>query len=130
MEIDLMKLPYGACESEMEASQLKASKILTTLNYINNNSSVKYTELLVSMNVFNIIESHSYFHSDKIQPTTIDEPFIVGRFNNFICLLDFQLPPDELILRLDTQTLREVKLNSLFNNEAFPVSLSLYLKGN
>lgn len=129
MEIDLLNLPYGACESEREAMQLKASKILTTLNLININSSIKYTEVLISVNVFNLIETHSYFISEKIQPTTLEEPFVVGTLAEFVCLLDFKLPPDELVLRLDKKNSRELTINSLLENEkAIEKSISLYLK--
>lgn len=113
MEIDLRNNYSNLNLSYKDEYQVKGNKLLTELNRININMSIKHNYLIIPISVYNIIECVSSFIPFNSNNTNHSILTKVGSLGEFEIYLDIYLPPDQILVSWDKQTARDVKINSL-----------------
>jgi len=120
MKIDCTKLNFGLeCyvpSSMNEVNKLKSSKLVREIVNINNELEPRRNYMIISMNIFNILElSEKFEHLNLLGRKDKDCLYLVGRIYDIDCYLDLQMMEDTILLSWDKQRARELKLESLLN---------------
>ena len=113
MVIDISTTSYTHL-SYKDEYRVKGNKLLTELNRMNIEMSVKHNYIIMPMTVYNILEFNDNFLPVIYEPNE-KGPVLVGSIGEFKCYLDIHLPPNEILVSWDKQTARDVKLESILN---------------
>lgn len=121
MKIDCANLNFGlGCyvpSSLSEQNKLKSGKLVKEIVDINNNLEPKRNFMIVSMNIFNILELNDKFeHLNLLGIKDDNFLYLVGRIYDIHCYIDLHMMEDTILLSWDKQRARELKLESLLNN--------------
>jgi hypothetical protein len=120
MTIDLNDIPIGVAESQYQLDILKSGKIYKELLKM---SEKKYTCIIVSMPVYNVLVHHDKFYQnpfDSIESTTE-----VGIFCGYKVFLDLTLQENLIQLTYDFQEKRDNVLDNLLENEEIKKDLKI-----
>ena len=113
MRIDLTNVGNGHALNSYDMMVLKGSHLHKGI--VSVNSDTKFNYLIISMNVFNAIDSHPMFapwSDDK----SIDGPYYVGKLGTFECYVDLYLSPNTILMQYDKQIARDNKIDSILND--------------
>ncbi len=116
MVIDLSldcNIPYDNYVNEYK---IKTDTLLSYINKINDEMSIKYNYIIIPMTVYNIIECSDYFKSNRYDVLDNDLRK-VGTIGEFECYLDIYLPPNEILISWDKSTSRDVKIESILSDK-------------
>jgi len=116
MVIDLSldcNIPYDNYVNEYK---IKTDTLLSYINKINDEMSIKYNYIIIPMTVYNIIECSDYFKSNK-HDVLDNDLRKVGTIGGFECYLDIYLPPNEILISWDKSTSRDVKIESILSDK-------------
>lgn len=123
MTINCSNLNFGLdCyvpSSLSEQNKLKSGKLVRDLIDINKELELKRNYMIISMNVFNILELHDKFEHLNLLGRKSDEDnlYLVGRISNFDCYLDLHMMSDTILLHYDKQSMRDMKIESILSNK-------------
>jgi hypothetical protein len=74
--------------------------------------------IVIPMAVFNVLENSRLFHVtpgkkiDQLEGITF-----IGFFGTYKCYVDLIMPPNQILIKSDRQTLRDNKLESILNSK-------------
>lgn len=115
MKIDLTNVGNGYALDNYEMTILKGSHIHKGIIKANNDTNSSFNYLMISMNVFNALDSHPMFVSWS-DAKYIDGPYYVGRLGTFECYVDLYLPPNTILMQYDKQIARDNKIDNILND--------------
>jgi hypothetical protein len=116
MVIDLSldcNIPYDNYVNEYK---MKTDTLLSYINKINDDMTIRYNHIIIPMTIYNIIECSDYFKSNKYDVLDNDLRK-VGTIGEFECYLDIYLPPNEILISWDKSTSRDVKIESILSDK-------------
>lgn len=116
MRIDCNEIPIGISENRFELQKLKSGKLVKDLMSINNKMEPKRNYMIVSMNVFNILECHDRFEYSKFGKKEIGSLTLVGSIGGLDCYLDLNLKSNNILLYYNKQIARNLKLESILDD--------------
>lgn len=118
MRIDCTKIPMGVSRSRIGLHKLKSGKLVKDLMIINNKMEPKRNYMIVSMNVFNILESHNKFeHLNLLGKNEIGPLTLVGHIGGLDCYVDLHMKSNNILLQYDKQVARDLKLESILGKD-------------
>lgn len=102
-----------------EQNRLKSGRLVKELTDINEELEPKRNYMIVSMNIFNILELHDKFEHLNLlgRKSDDDSLYLAGKINNFDCYLDLNMMSDTILLHYDKQSVRDIKIESILNNK-------------
>ena len=112
MKIDLTNVGVGHELSNYELEVLKSGRLYQNLSKINEK---KFNYLIVSMDVFSIIEHHHWFKPAINNRDEMSSIWLVGSFGEFQCYVDLLSPSNLISMQYDKQTSRDNKLESILD---------------
>ena len=120
-EIRLGDLSGYVPSSLSELNKLKAGKLVKELREINKEYEPKRNFMVMSMNVFNTLEHHDKFEHKNLLGLAFENKkesriYLVGKIYDIDCYIDLHMMSDTILLSWDKQRAREIKLESLLND--------------
>lgn len=117
LKFDFTNIP----QSTFSLNKLKAGKLVSELKNINEDYNPKRNFMIISMNVFNILEHHDRFEHKNLLGIAFENKkdsklYLVGRISGIDCYIDLNMMEDTILLSWDKQRAREIKLESLLND--------------
>lgn len=119
MEIDLSRMPLGQVDSLYDLDRMKAGYIMKDINKLNESCKIKYTYMIIPMYVYNILEHHPAFLSNKIKESE-DGMWSVGTIFGYECYLDMKIPSDQISVYYNKQIARDLKIDSILEGRIIP----------
>jgi len=115
MNIDLTNIGNGHELNAYEMMHLKGSYLYRSLLKANNDTNSNFNYLIISMSVFNAIDSHPMFvpWSDA---KYIDGSYYVGRLGAFECYVDLYLPPNDILMKYNKSVARDNVLDIILSD--------------
>jgi hypothetical protein len=113
-DIDLDFIPH----TNFSLNKLKSGKLVKEIRKISESFSPKRNFMVMSMSIFNLLEQHDKFEHKSLN-IKIDEVYglyLVGRIFEIDCYIDLSMVDNNILLSWDKQRSREIKLDSLLNN--------------
>ena len=104
---------------ELSPKDIDRLKSLHLRNKLLENNKDSYTQLIIPMSIYNLIESGPYFDGSNAMPDFINGSYLVGMFHNFSCHVDLNLHPGTIIMRHDRQMSREKKIDTILSDVDF-----------
>jgi hypothetical protein len=128
MRIDLTSVGNGHTLSNYEMMVLKGSYIHRGVINANADTNGDFNYLIISMNVFNAIDSHPMFvpWSDA---KYIDGPYYVGRLGTFECYVDLYLPPNTILMQYNKQVARDKRIDNILNDVDILTEVEIIIDG-
>jgi|APSaa5957512535_1039671.scaffolds.fasta_scaffold129766_2 hypothetical protein len=121
MRIDCDSLDFGLeCydpSSLEERNRLKSSKLVKDLLKINNKMEPRRNYMVISMNVFNLLEYHDRFEHIKLSSKKEIGPLtLVGYIGGLDCYVDLNMKHNNILLHYDKQVIRNLRLESILDD--------------
>lgn len=128
MNVDLSKIGNGHELNGYERSVLLSGYVYNNINNVNQERRDKFNYLIVSVNVYNILENHQMFRrSESTDP--IDGLYFVGKLAEFDVYADVHVDPNTVILQYDKQERRDKRIDLLLNEKDFDEEVSICFEG-
>jgi hypothetical protein len=119
MRIDCNEITIGISESKFELQRLKSGKLVKSLIDINSKMEPKRNYMIVSMNVFNILELHDRFEHLNLLGKEIESITLVGCISGLDCYVDLHMGNNNILLHYNKQVARNLKLESILDDNKF-----------
>lgn len=118
MRIDCNGIPLGISTSVYELNKLKSGKLVRNLMEINDKMEPRRNYMVMSMNVFNIIEHHDNFDHKNLLglKKELTALTLVGSLCGLDCYIDLHMKNNNILLFYDKQISRNLKLETLLDN--------------
>lgn len=116
INIDLKNIGLGHELSNWDNVVLRSGHLYQSL--IKENTERKFNYLIMSIDVYNIIETHSYFKNATTDGNKkeLDSITYVGDIGEFKCYADIHMPIKSILMKYDKQISRDNKLESILND--------------
>jgi len=116
MRIDCNEIPIGISESRFELNKLKSGKLVRGIIDINEKMEPKRNYMIMSMNVFNLLEHHDHFeHLNLLGKKEMDSITLVGSISGLDCYIDLNMESNNILLYYNKQIARDIKLKSILD---------------
>lgn len=116
MRIDCNEIPIGVSESRFELNKLKSGKLVRGIIDINEKMEPKRNYMIMSMNVFNLLEHHDHFeHLNLLGKKEMDAITLVGSISGLDCYIDLNMESNNILLYYNKQIARDIKLKSILD---------------
>lgn len=125
MRIDLTNIGNGYALNAYEMMVLKGSHLHKGIVNANTND---FNYLIISMSVFNAIDSHPMF-TPWSDAKSIEGPYYVGRLGTFECYVDLHLPPNTILMQYDKQVSRDKKIDTILNDVDVLTEVEIVIDG-
>ena len=121
MRIDCNNIPLGLSTNINDLNKLKSGKLVRSLLEINEKMEPRRNYMVMSMNVFNIIEHHDNFEHKNLLglKKELTALTLVGNLCGLDCYIDIHMKSNNILLFYDKQIARNLKLESLLDNNKF-----------
>lgn len=128
MEIDLRKVGMGVEIYRYQEMNLKSSYLLREMNRISITMGENFNYIIIPISIYNMIENHELFVSRVTNPA--DEGlYHVGTWLEFEVYVDMLMQPNNILMRYDKQTRRDIRINKLLNDISGVEELTIEVKG-
>lgn len=128
MNIDLSKIGNGHELNGYERNVLLSGYVYNNIINVNREKRNKFNYLIVSVNVYNILENHQKFRrSDSTNPK--DGIYFVGSLAEFDVYADVFADPNTVLLQYDKQERRDKRIDLLLNEKDFVEEVSINFEG-
>lgn len=111
MVIDLTKVGSGMEMSRYEEMKLKSSCLLREMS---RNVMENYNYIIVPIAIYNMIENHDMFQGEYSKDD--EQLYFVGNWYHFKVYVDMLMPSNQILMRYDKQTTRDIKIDKILNN--------------
>lgn len=127
MEIDLRKVGMGVEMDRYQEMNLKSSHLLREMNRISITMEENFNYIVIPISIYNMIENHELFVSRVTKPTD-ENLYHVGTWLEFEVYVDMLMQPNNILMRYDKQTRRDIRINKLLNDISDVEELTIEVK--
>lgn len=114
MEVDLTNVGIGHELSNYDLNILKSGHLYQKIKETSNE--YKFNWIIMSVDVFNILELCSTFKHDKVDNIMNEGIYSVGFLGEYECYVDLYSPSNSLIIKYDKQLSRDNKLKIILDD--------------
>lgn len=127
MEIDLRKVGMGVEMNRIEEMSLKSSHLLREINRITITLEENFNYIIIPISIYNMIENHELFISRKTEPND-ESLYHVGTWLEFEVYVDMLMQPNNILMRYDKQTRRDIRISKILNDISDMEELTIEVK--
>lgn len=114
-----IEIDFTIPNTSFSLNKLKSAKLVKEIKEVNDSFIPRRNFMVMSMNIFNLLEHHDKFEHRNllgINNTEQNTLYPVGRIYEIDCYVDIHMMEDTILLSWDKQISRELKLESLLND--------------